>query len=130
MDFKKKILNPCQILLCCVQLKLGLFFSGFVYADAGSLLQHFAAAVFFVFDDVVNHAQFHDGIAVCADSRIEEKVMDVLQTALNIIQPVFTLTTFIELSGNGNSVELCRQKILGIVEGKAHFSQTTGTPGL
>ena len=125
VDLKQEVLNPGQILLCCIQFEFGLFFSGFVDADAGSLFQHFPTAVFLVFDDVIHHAQFHDGVAVCADTCIQEEVVDILQTTLNIVQPVLALPAFVKLPGYCYCIELRGQKVLGVVKSKAHLGQTT-----
>ena len=72
VDFEQKVFNPGEVLLGCIQLKLGLLFTGFINADAGSLLKHPSPAIVFVFDNIIYHTQLHDGIAVCAYSSIHK----------------------------------------------------------
>lgn len=54
--------------------------------------------------------------------------MDVFQPALHVIEPVFTFTTFIELTGDGDRIEFGRQEIFSIVESQADLCQSARTP--
>src|SRR5690606_3135658 len=62
-------------------------------------------------------------------SRIHKQVLDIFQTAGNIIQAVFTFPAFIKLSGNCYRVEFGGKKVSCIFKGKAHLSQAAGRTG-
>ena len=53
--------------------------------------------------------------------------MNVLQPALDIIQPIFALAAFVEFAGDRYGVEFRGQQIPGVLEGEADFCQATRT---
>jgi hypothetical protein len=55
----------------------GIIYTGFVDGNSSSLFQHFTPAVFFVFDDIVYHSQFYDGITIGANPSIHKEIMDI-----------------------------------------------------
>ena len=91
------------------------------------MFEHFPAAIFFVFDDIIHHTEFDNGIAIGTHPGIHEEVMDILQTAGYIIQAVFAFPVFIVFAGDGYSIELSGQEVFGILEGQAYFSQPAST---
>jgi hypothetical protein len=56
--------------------------------------------------------------------------MNVLQAALHIIQTVFAFSAFVELAGNGNSIEFGWKEVLGIFKSQAHLSKSAWSPVL
>ena len=86
-----------------------------------------AAAVVFVFDDIIHHAQFDDGVAVCTHTRIHEQVVYVFQTAAYIVEAVFTFTILIIPSCNSNCTEFSRKEVSCVFKRKTYFSQPAGT---
>ena len=83
---KEQVFDTCQVLFGGIQFQLGFFLPGFVDGDTRGLFEHAAAAVVFVFDDIIHHAQFDDGVAVVAHTGIHEQVVDVFQAAGHIVE--------------------------------------------
>ena len=126
VDLEKQVFNAGQVLLGGIQFIFGLFLTCFINGYAGGLLQHAAAAVVLVFDDIVNHAEFNDGIAVGADAGVQEKVLYIFQAALYVVEAVFTFAALIEFTRYGNGIELGGKQVARILEGKAHLRQAAG----
>src|SRR5690606_13582951 len=124
---EQKILDTCQVLVGSVKFGFSLFFSCFINANTGSLFQHAATAVFLVLDQVIDHTQFNDGVAISGNTGIHKQVMNVFQTALYIVEAVLTVAIFIEFTGNSHGAELSRQQVTCIFKGETNLSQPTGT---
>jgi len=129
IDLEQEILYPRQVLLRSIQLLPGLFLPRLIDGNPRGLLQHPATAIVLVLDDIIHHPQLDNGIAVRAHPRIHEQVLDILQPAGDIIEPVFALPAFIELSRDCHRAEFRRQEILRILKGQAHLGKTGGAAG-
>ncbi len=130
IDFKDQVFDASEVLFGCLEFIARFFFACFVNRNAGCLLQHFTPAIVFVLDQVVDHVQRDDRVAVGTDPGIHEQVLDILQTTLHVIQSVFAFPTLIEFAGNGYRAEFSGQQIPGIFKRQAHFRQSARTAGL
>jgi len=53
IDFKQQILDTGEVLFGSIQFGLGFFFTGLINRNTGGLLQHAAAAIVFILDQVI-----------------------------------------------------------------------------
>ena len=122
-----------EIILGGLQLALGLILLDAVLGDTRGILEYASSLLALTGDHVGDTALSNDGVAVAADTRIEEQLVNILQADGLTVDQIFTFPRAKIAAGDGDLVVGAIQlaEIRGVVEGHgdlgiAHGSSAVG----
>ena len=120
-DLFDDVAQAQQVGLGMVQLAQGFLLIGLILADPAGFLEHLAAVIGTRTENLVDAPLLHHTVGVGPQSGIHEQALDVLETALGLINEILALARTEDAAGHGDLVVLSAQHRLAIGEGEADF---------
>ena len=133
-DLLEHVVDTGHVFLSGSELALGFGFAVAVFGNARSVLKNAAALIRFTGDDLRDLTLTDDGIAVSANARIHEQLINIAQTAGATVDKIFTLARAVIAARHDHLIVGAIQAMIavGVVKGhrdlgKAHGATAVGT---
>ena len=107
-----------QVVLRPLQLPLGFLFSVAVFGDTGGLFKNLPAVSAFQRQNFVNAALADVGVALPAQARVHQQLIDVLESGGLTVDIVFSVTGAVIPAGDHHLVGVIGQGSVGVVQGQ------------
>ena len=120
------VVDAHQILLCALQLPLGLLLAVAVLADARRLLEHLPALAGFDGQDLVDLALSNDGVALPAHAGVHEQLIHVLEPHGLAVDIILRLPAAVIAAGHRHLRLIAVKYMLGIVNDQRHLGKAHG----
>ncbi len=120
-DLEQQILYAFQISIRVFQLFQRFLLALFEFGDAGSLFEKHSPRIVFIVEQVINHSEFNNGVAVGCNSGIEEQIRDVFQATGHAIQEIFTFTAPVQPAGDRDLRIFRWENVLCVVNGEGNL---------
>ena len=117
------VADPQQIVFRPLQLALGLLFPVAVFGDTGSLLKDLPAVTAFQGENLVNAALADVGIALPAQARVHQQLVNIPQTGRLTVDIVFPIAGAIIAAGNHHLIGVIGQGPVGVVQGQGRLRE-------
>ena len=126
---RENVADTDEVILGGLQLALGLVLLDAVLGDTRGILEHASSLLALAGDHVGDTALTDDGVAVAADTRIEEQLVNILEAHGLAVDEVLTLPRAEIAAGDGDLVVGAIQltEVGGIVKGHRHLGVAHGT---
>ena len=119
--FGEHVGNAEQVGLGVFEFAQRFLFLALELRDAGGLLEHRAAFFRLGGEDLVDLALRHDRVGGAADAGVHEHVMDVLEAAERVVDPVFRVAVAEHPAGDGDFVEIDFERSFAIGHRQGDF---------
>ncbi len=108
----------------------GFFALGFVFGDAGGLLENGAALLGLGGEDLVDLALGHDRVAGSADTGVHEQLLDVFEAAGLAVEEVFAAAVAIDAAHDLDLVEFAAELLFAVGEEEGNLAHLGGFTGI
>ncbi len=126
VDLKEQVAYAVEVGVGALELAQRLFFAHPELADTRRLLKQVAARVVLVVEQVVDHLELDDGVAVRGNAGVHEQVGDVFEPTGDAVELVLAVARAVVAAGNGYLRVFGGQQVAGVVEGERDLGQLGG----
>ena len=121
LHFRNQIVKTRQIDARFFQTTLGATTTVTIQANTGRLFKQFAAIIWAIGKQGINHAAFNDNARICAQPGSANEILNVAQTTERAIEHVLALTRTQQATGYHNFFKRHRQIAVFVVKVQRYF---------
>ena len=125
-QFSQNVAQAHEVVLRAREPALGLILPVAVLGDAGRLFKNLAALGRLRADDLRDAALSDDGVAVAADSGVEEQLVHVAQTHVLAVDGVLAVAGAVIFTSDHHFVGFEVEAVVGVVNGELHAGEAHG----
>ena len=124
------IVDAHQVLLCALQLTLGLLLAMAELGDTGGLFKNLAALAGLDGQDLVDLTLSDDGIALTTHAGVHEQLVHILEAHHLLIDVILRLTAAVIAAGHRHLCLVTGEDVLGVVHHQRNLSKAHLITGL